>query len=272
MSLFKFSDECLKTLEVFRNEYVLQCQKEFKNFKSNTLGLKLDEDSKEYYCDKEYLKKLILKVPNNFKIRLENALKPFMKSEDKEWMDIFRFFAFICFESKDNTRVLADMYNEGGLNLSFYNGVIKEPNIKAYEALFKTLDFLSIEELCGLKNIVEDGYFNEEEILNEFFEYEDFLYAFLILRDMIDEHHFSIICNRYHSFDFLSSEEIFEDLNEKLEKNGVKRNGCFFVEKGFYAKKNLTTIVEVEELFDDADFSLLNSEEYRLEFLIKKLH
>ncbi|EAJ2130782.1 hypothetical protein CXA84_08090 [Campylobacter upsaliensis] len=272
MSIFRISVEKLNVLKAYRQEFLTECDTKFKDFKNNTLGLKLDEDSKEYYGDKDYLKELFAKIPSDFKARLEDTLKPFMQKNDKEWLDIFRFYAFICFEGGDNVRILADIYNEGGLDINFYNGVIKEPDIKAYQALFKVLEFLSIEELCALKNIVENSYFNEDEILNEFFKYEDFLYAFLIWRDIVNVAHFSIIYEKSYNypFDFLSSEEIFENLNEKLEKNGAKENGCFFVEKGLYAKKNLI-IEEAKELFEDADFSSLNDKKDRLEFLIKKL-
>ncbi|EAL52591.1 hypothetical protein [Campylobacter upsaliensis] len=272
MSIFRISVEKLNVLKAYRQEFLTECDTKFKDFKNNTLGLKLDEDSKEYYGDKDYLKELFAKIPSDFKARLEDTLKPFMQKNDKEWLDIFRFYAFVCFEGGDNVRILADIYNEGGLDINFYNGVIKEPDIKAYQALFKVLEFLSIEELCALKNIVENSYFNEDEILNEFFKYEDFLYAFLIWRDIVNEAHFSIIYEESYNypFDFLSSEEIFENLNEKLEKNGAKENSCFFVEKGFYARKNLI-IREIEELFEDADFSLLNDGKDRLEFLIKKI-
>lgn len=271
MSVFKFSDECLKALEVFKDE----CVDKYKinDFKHNTLGLKLDEKSGELYADKNYIKQLIAKIPTDFNERLENTLKPFMKNENKEWLDIFRFYACVCFEDGDNVKILTDMYGEDGLHIEFYNGVIKEPiDIKAYQILFEMLNFLSVDELYGLKNILENTYFNEDEILNEFFKCENFLYAFLIWRDIVSEEHFSMIYKKSYGvypFDFLSSEEIFEDLNEKLKKNGVEKHNCFFVEKGLYAKKNLFK-EDLEELFEDADFSLLNDEKDRLEFLIKK--
>lgn len=87
-----------------------------------------------------------------------------MKENFTQWLDIFRLYAFVCFEENDeNIRILEDSYHEGGLGLHFYNGAINEPNLNAYETLFKSLEFLSYEELYGLKNIIENDYFSDEE-------------------------------------------------------------------------------------------------------------
>lgn len=90
-----------------------------------------------------------------------------MKKSYTEWLDIFRFYVFVCFEENDgDLKILANAYNEGGLGLNFYNGIIKEVNIEAYEALFKTLQFLSLKELCALKNIIQANDYYVDEDLN----------------------------------------------------------------------------------------------------------
>lgn len=76
----------------------------------------MDKKFNELVFDEAYLKSIIAKVPSDFKARLENTLKPFMKENFTQWLDIFRLYAFVCFEENDeNIRILEDSYHEGGL-------------------------------------------------------------------------------------------------------------------------------------------------------------
>lgn len=269
MSVFKLSKDNLASLEKHRQEYIAKCKEEFKGFDSNTLGLKeelrADKKFNEFIFDEAYLKSIITKVPSDFKAKLENTLKPFMKENFTQWLDIFRIYAFVCFEeNNDNVRILANSYNDGGLGLNFYNGVINEPNLKAYEALFETLGFLSTEELCGLKNIIENDYFSDEDF--KCFEVmQDFLCAFLIFRDFIDEENFKIVyANNLWIYEMSSfsllSEDIFKIFNATSQK-------------GLYAKKTFNSKDEVEWLFEDSKYGagMKYDEQELLKFLINKI-
>lgn len=252
MTRYSYTKDELAPLKAFREDCRAKIKEKFCDFDSNTLGMKDDGSGDWLVCDYDRLDEILTKVPRDFRANLSAALKPFMDESSDEWLDAFRIWAFACLDENDgNLRALSDEYDENGLHINLYNGLLRAPNLKAYEALFGLLNFLSIEELCAIKNIVEaDNERDGDYKHRHFLENRDFLWAFLIWRDMVGNvDYFSIIFeNNLEVYDYTDlifvSENIYQELNFDVYET---------INAGLYAKRQFISVSEIESILEGDD-------------------